>query len=251
MLVRSTLLRKRACKLTLHALLRPVLRREREEFLLTMSSSTAYCVRVQGVPQFFKNPIEVCKNIIPNFLKTCSSLGSEKKKKNSGTISIHRFSNKPFLNPSSQSITSPRLHKIFPLSKEGGDTRTNRATVFLAIYTHRSSAETGRNLLYRSSGFHFLTGQRTMFAALPVEISWRVYTPLPSLPPRVYTKRMVIGCGNVGSISSSREHGTFVRKARSIYSEATDNGKVGRAKNYARVGINAKLYRKLNCRMFE
>lgn len=199
---------------------------------------------------FSKIPSKFAKILPLIFLKLVHP-SARKKKKNSGTISIHRFSNKPFLNPSSQSITSPRLHKIFPLSKEGGDTRTNRATVFLAIYTHRSSAETGRNLLYRSSGFHFLTGQRTMFAALPVEISWRVYTPLPSLPPRVYTKRMVIGCGNVGSISSSREHGTFVRKARSIYSEATDNGKVGRAKNYARVGINAKLYRKLNCRMFE
>lgn len=47
----------------------------------------------------------------------------------------------------------------------------------------------------------------------------------------------------MGSISSSREHGTFVRKARSIYSEATDNGKVGCAKNYARVGINTVVSR--------
>lgn len=54
MLVRSTLLRKRACKLTLHALLRPVLRRERgipaDDVFLRLG---AYYV--QGVPTIFSN----------------------------------------------------------------------------------------------------------------------------------------------------------------------------------------------------
>lgn len=140
MLVRSTLLRKRACKLTLHALLRPVLRREREEFLLTMSSSTAYCVRV---PQFFKNPIEVCKNITPNFLKTCSSLGSEKKKKIlEQYLSIDSPTN-PFLIP----LHNPSLLLVsikYSPSRRKEATREQTAPRFFSRFTridHRQKRE--------------------------------------------------------------------------------------------------------------
>lgn len=157
MLVRSTLLRKRACKLTLHALLRPVLRQERGIPADDVFLRLAYYV--QGVPNSKSNARSswsekyIWRNIFVNYqsliIQTCPDLCSINQKKKKPTNlksveqqSIHRFSNERFLillYRKRQSITpkdpihSPlpsHLHKIFFVEKRERRTPPSRFSFF-------------------------------------------------------------------------------------------------------------------------
>lgn len=156
MLVRSTLLRKRACKLTLHALLRPVLRQERGIPADDVFLRLAYYV--QGVPNSKSNARSswsekyIWRNIFVNYqsliIQTCPDLCSINQKKKPTNLksveqqSIHRFSNERFLillYRKRQSITpkdpiySPlpsHLHKIFFVEKRERRTRPSRFSFF-------------------------------------------------------------------------------------------------------------------------
>lgn len=114
MLVRSTLLRKRACKLTLHALLRPVLRQERGIPADDVFLRLAYYV--QGVPNSKSNARGswsekyIWRNIFVNYqsliIQTCPDLCSINQKKKTNKLEIRGTTIHPsilqrtFLNPS-------------------------------------------------------------------------------------------------------------------------------------------------------